>query len=418
VIAVHKRTFANIERLPFGLRWYAALIAKVGSNIWRIIRVMERLGMDDIVCDVLVVGSGASGFATALTARHLGLDVLIAEKEPVFGGTTCFSAGVVWIPSSSPARQAQIEDSEERALCYLRQEAGNHLNVTIASAYLANAPKMLDFFTANTHVRFDLLPTMPDYHAEFAGGVGGGRSLRPQVFDGRRLGKWFEKLRPPTKPGFIVVDKGGRRFANETASYHEFVPAMIEACRNQDELEAFIICDNRAIRRYGVGAVPPAPLRLTPFVDSGYIFRSSTIRHLARRAGINPDGLARTIDGYNPPGREGKDPEFGRGSDAFQRVHGAPHDRGPNPNVAPIEEAPFYALRIIPGDIGTFAGLKTDEFARVLNERNEVVPNLYAVGNDMASVMRGTYPGAGITIGPAMTFGYVAARHLAGQDAG
>jgi len=239
--------------------------------------------MDDILCDVLVVGSGASGFATALTARHLGLDVLIAEKEPVFGGTTCFSAGVVWIPSNSPARQAQIEDSEKRALCYLRQEAGNHLNETIASAYLANAPKMLDFFTANTHVRFDLLPTMPDYHAEFAGGVGGGRSLRPQVFDGRRLGKWFEKLRPPTKPGFIVVDKGGRRFANETAPYHDFVPAMIEACRNQDELEAFIICDNRAIRRYGVGAVPPAPLRLKPFVDSGYIFRSSTIRDLAHR---------------------------------------------------------------------------------------------------------------------------------------
>jgi succinate dehydrogenase/fumarate reductase flavoprotein subunit len=166
-----------------------------------------------------------------------------------------------------------------------------------------------------------------------------------------------------------------------------------------------------------VGAVPPAPLRLKPFVDSGYIVRSSTIRDLARRAGINPDGLARTIDGYNPLAREGKDPEFGRGSDAFQRVHGAAHERGPNPNVAPIEEAPFYALRIIPGDIGTFAGLKTDEYARVLNERNEVIPNLYAVGNDMASVMRGTYPGAGITIGPAMTVGYVAAKHLAGHGA-
>src|ERR1700751_81358 len=134
VIAVHKRTFPNKERLPFRVRWYAALLAKVGSNIRRIIRVMERLGMDHIVCDVLVVGSGASGFATGLTARHLGLDVLIEEKEPVFGGTTCFSAGVVWIPSSSPARQALIEDSVERGLCYLKQETGNHLNVTTASA--------------------------------------------------------------------------------------------------------------------------------------------------------------------------------------------------------------------------------------------------------------------------------------------
>jgi succinate dehydrogenase/fumarate reductase flavoprotein subunit len=97
-------------------------------------------------------------------------------------------------------------------------------------------------------------------------------------------------------------------------------------------------------------------------------------------------------------------------------VHGATHERGLNPNIAPVEEAPFYALRIIPGDIGTFAGLKTDEFARVLDELDEVIPNLYAVGNDMASVMRGTYPGAGITIGSAMTFGFIAAQHLAGHS--
>lgn len=566
--------------------------------------------MDEIVCDVLVVGSGASGFATALTARHLGLDVLIAEKEPLFGGTTCFSAGVIWVPSNSPARQAHIEDSDELALGYLKQEAGNRLNEAMASSYLTNAPKMLDFFTAETHVKFDLLPTMPDYHPATAGGVGGGRSLRPRVFDGRRLGKWFDKLRPPiktmtifggmmvgsadlphlqnvmrsprsmlyaakmatrhardrltysrgtrltngnaliaslamsalerkipiwlsanvkhlkttdgrvtgavverdgksqtiltrrgvvlasggfpadedlrrpfdakikngrywhslapvtntgdglrmarqvggafddnvhhhvawtpvslvpqsdgskigfphfndrAKPGFIVVDKSGRRFANETASYHDFVPSMIEACRDQDVLEAFIICDHSAIRRHGVGAVPPAPLRLQPFVDNGYIARGVTIRDLAREVGIAPDGLARTIEHYNPPARDGRDPQFGRGSDPFQRVHGVAHDRGPNPNVAPIEEAPFYALRIIPGDIGTFAGLRTDEFARVLGEQNEVIPNLYAVGNDMASVMRGTYPGAGITIGPAMTFGYVAAQHLAGRSVG
>ncbi len=155
--------------------------------------------MDEIVCDVLVVGSGASGFATALTARHLGLDVLIAEKEPLFGGTTCFSAGVIWVPSSSPARRAHIEDSDELALGYLKQEAGNRLNEVMASSYLTNAPKMLDFFTAETHVKFDLLPTMPDYHPATSGGVGGGRSLRPRVFDGRRLGKWFDKLRPPIK---------------------------------------------------------------------------------------------------------------------------------------------------------------------------------------------------------------------------
>jgi glycine/D-amino acid oxidase-like deaminating enzyme len=193
--------------------------------------------MDEIVCDVLVVGSGASGFATALTARHLGLDVLIAEKEPVFGGTTCFSAGVIWVPSSSPARQAQIEDSDERALCYLMQEAGNRLNETIASSYLTNAPRMLDFFTAETHVRFDLLSTMPDYHPEAAGAVGGGRSLRPRVFDGRRLGPWFEKLRPPIKTmtifgGMMVGSADLPHLQNVTRSPRSLLYAAKMAARH------------------------------------------------------------------------------------------------------------------------------------------------------------------------------------------
>jgi len=123
----------------------------------------------------------------------------------------------------------------------------------------------------------------------------------------------------------------------------------------------------------------------------------------------------RTLLDFNGPAGHGEDPEFGRGSDAYQRFNGAPGHE-PNPCFAPLVTPPFYAVRVIPSELATFAGIATNADAQVLDEEGRPVPGLYAVGNDAASVMGGTYPGAGITIGPALTFGYIAARHVAGSD--
>ena len=556
-------------------------------------------------CDVLVVGSGAGGFSAAITARHHGLDVLMVEKEPLFGGTTCYSAGVIWIPRSGQAKAAGIDEPRGEALKYLESIAGNRLDRARAQAFLDAGPEMLKFIEANTPVRYVLVSTWADYEPELPGGSNGGRSLAPEPFDGRRLGARFDQLRPPLasmmllggmmvgrtdlphlfnmlrvpksawhaarmfarygrdrlvwkrgtritngnaliaglalaaqekgiplwlesplerlviengrvtgaivrrqgremhvtarrgvvlasggfpgdaalkarlyghvaagrehqslppatntgdgirvatsagagfqedvhnaaawtpvsfvpqpdgshlpyphfldrgKPGYITVDRRGRRFVNEAKSYHVYVPAMIEACRGDARTECWNICDHTAIRRWGLGAAPPRPARLKPYLASGYIVSGETPEELERKIGIDAGGLSETLRAFNEGARRGEDPEFGRGTDAYQRFNGAPGHE-PNPCVAPLDQPPYYAVRLVPGDIGTFAGLSTDGSARVLDTTGNVIPGLYAAGNDMASVMGGTYPGAGITIGPALTFGYIAGRHLAG----
>jgi succinate dehydrogenase/fumarate reductase flavoprotein subunit len=150
---------------------------------------------------------------------------------------------------------------------------------------------------------------------------------------------------------------------------------------------------------------------------SGYLKRGATPEELARACGIDPAGLAATLATWNRYAREGSDPEFDRGGTPYERVQGDADHPGPNPCVAPIERGPFYAVKVVPGSLGTFAGLRTDERARVLDAAGSPIPGLYAAGSDMASVMAGNYPSGGITLGPAMTFGYIAARDMAADAA-
>jgi predicted oxidoreductase len=154
-------------------------------------------------------------------------------------------------------------------------------------------------------------------------------------------------------------------------------------------------------------------MRIGPYLRSGYIKRGDSMRDLAHACGIDADGLERTVAQFNGPAQRGEDPQFQRGTDAYQRFNGWATNL-PNPCIAPLEVAPFYAVRVIPSELGTFAGIATDAQARVIDGQGRPIAGLYAVGNDAASVMGGTYPGAGITIGPAMTFGYIAGRHMAG----
>lgn len=564
-----------------------------------------------IECDVLIAGSGASGLTAAITAHDAGLKALVVEKESVFGGTTAFSAGVVWIPCNDQARLAGCVDSPDQAFLYLASEIGDKLDTPRARAFVNRAAEMLRTIEASTHVKYQLQNTWADYHPNLPGGVDGGRSLLPEAFDGRLLGKRFGSLRAPIetmmifggmsvarddlphifnmtrsfksfvhmgklfarycrdrlghsrgtritngnaligrlalsaqergielllntpvvrllhegepgrarvigavvmrdghevcvktrrgvilacggfpgnanlqaehyghvaagkfhqtaapstntgdglrlaqtvgaclntnvhypaawtpvslvprpggrlvpfphfvdrgKPGYISVDRRGQRFANESQSYHDFTPRMIAACSQDPQVEAWIICDHASIRKFGLGVAPPAPGRLAPHLRNGYLTRAASIRELASRLGINADGLHATVERFNLAAVDGKDPLFDRGSDAYQRFNGSPHQK-PNPCVAPVQQGPFYAVRIVPGDIGTFLGLHTDPFGRVLDASEQIIDGLYAVGNDQTSVMGGTYPGAGITLGPAMTFGYLAARHAAGLE--
>ena len=559
-----------------------------------------------VECDVLVAGSGAGGLAAAITAAQRGLRVIVTEKEPLFGGTTAYSAGGIWIPASSHAKRAGVEDSADAAFRYLEHEVGDQLDRAKARAYLETCPEMLDFLEQHTHVRYAVMTTWSDYHPDLPGAAAGGRPLIPEPFDGRRLGARFRELRAPLatmmlyggmsvgradiphllnatrsmrsavhvarmlarygvdrlrwprgtrltngnalvaqlalslfergvplwlrsplvklvhrdgrvagavvrrdgadvevtahrgvvlacggfprdedmrvehyrhvaagknhvplappgntgdgiraargvgaaftaeypqpaawtpvslvpradgtttpyphfidrcKPGYIAIDRRGRRFANEADSYHDFMPHLFEACKTDSVVEAFLVCDHRAVRRYGIGVVPPAPGRMAPHLRSGYLTRAESPAALARALGVDPAGFVAQLARYNRDAERGEDPEFGKGTNAYHRFGGDP-SHSPNPSIAPIATPPYYAVRLVPGDLGTFIGLATDPLARVLDLNEQPIAGLYAVGNDQASVMGGTYPGAGITIGPALTFGYIAARHLAGE---
>ncbi|NPV22565.1 FAD-dependent oxidoreductase [Bradyrhizobium aeschynomenes] len=214
------------------------------------------------------------------------------------------------------------------------------------------------------------------------------------------------------KPGVIAVTADGVRFANEGNSYHDFVQAMVKAAKPGREIAAFLITDHRSLRRYGLGCVPPFPMPLGHHLSSGYLKRGATLAELARVTGIDAMSLEATVAAFNADAALGQDPSFGKGSRAYNRYQGdALH--GPNPCVAPIKDGPFYAIKMVIGDLGTYAGIRTDEHARALDAQGQPIEGLYAAGNDMASIMGGNYPGAGITLGPALTFGYIAGRHLA-----
>jgi succinate dehydrogenase/fumarate reductase flavoprotein subunit len=557
-----------------------------------------------IECDVLVIGSGAGGLSTAITARKAGLDVIVAEKEPVFGGTTAFSGGVLWIPGSPYGKQQNAADTREAARQYLKNETGEHFDAGAVDAFLDNAPQMVEWFERETSVRF--VPTLyPDYHPNVQGGVDIGRSILAAPFDIRGLGKDMARLRPPLKtitfigmmfnssnadlkhffnatksiesawyvakrlathikemllyrrginvtsgnalaarlaksaldlgvpiwtsspakkliseqgavrgavvlrdgvetivrarhavvlacggfphdrerigrayphlasggehhsptpagntgdgitlgesagarfdikfkstsawmpvsrvpygdgkfgvfphlldrykPGIIGVTRNGKRFCNESNSYHDVGAAMIEACRGEKETAMWLVCDQAALSKYGLGYVKPAPMPVGGFIRKGYLFKGRTLAELGTACGIDSAQLERTVAEYNVGAERGEDVQFGRGTTSFNRyLADAAHK--PNPCVAPVKQGPFYAVKVFMGDLGTFDGLSTTPEGQVLSTRGTVIDGLYAVGNDRASMMGGNYPGAGITLGPNLTFGWISGRHIA-----
>jgi succinate dehydrogenase/fumarate reductase flavoprotein subunit len=214
------------------------------------------------------------------------------------------------------------------------------------------------------------------------------------------------------KPGVIAVGHDGRRFVNEASSYHDFVQGLIGSLLDSGQRSAWLIADHRALRRYGLGAVHAFPAPVGRHLASGYLKTGRTPQELAARCGIDPAAFSATLERFNRHASSGQDPEFAKGSTTYQRYLGDGENQ-PNPCLRPLE-GPFYAIEIFPGDIGTSMGLDITEKGEVKDRQGQVIAGLYACGNDINSIMAGSYPGPGITLGPALTFGYIIGRAAAG----
>ena len=541
----------------------------------------------DFKTDLVIIGTGSAGLTAAIVADHEGLDVIVLEKEPVYGGTTALSGGVCWVPNNSLMKKAGIDDNPDDAMTYLKHNIGNRVAEAKLQAFVDNAPKMADYLITNSAMEFVLVHGFPDYRPETPGGSKGGRSIDPKVISGRRLDDydklrksnltipggvvgsvtelrrlafyranplgllqvwrffprnlwnkiarrehvssgraliarlrltlqrknvpfwletpleellvedgavigvratkdgssitirarkgvvmaaggfernsamrkqffgdkggdawnegaftsgspgntgdgisagaeigaamdlmddmwWMPSVIPPSgTPAIVVFERGlphmmivnarGERFANEARPYNELGRIIYE----DSALPTFIVFDHEFRTKYAIGGMLPG---ITPerYIEDGYVKRADTLEELASLTGIDAAGLVQTVSRFNDMAVAGKDEDFHKGESAFDLYAGDPANK-PNPCLGPVAKAPFYAMEIKAGDLGTKGGLLTNEQAQVLREDGTVVPGLYAAGNSSASVMGNFYPGAGGTIGAAMTYGYIAA---------
>ena len=549
--------------------------------------------------DVIVVGPGARGMTSAVTAAQAGLKVLALEKADVIGGTSALSGGVAWIPCNPLMQASATPDKRENAELYIREITGDRFRKDMVATYLDNGPRMVEFLLAKTAVRFQTI-AFCDYKPELDGAVSMGRSIGATTFDGRLLGKDIRLLRKPldfttvfggmmlkfmdiyhmlnalktrasaihaakllinflferlrygrpmrlalgnalmgmllrsaidnkveiwtrspgksliregkrvvgivaerdgrpvevrarlgivlgsggfandpelrakhlsypaqmktmsvaestgdamrmglsagaavsddvfnkalgfpisthkhpdgrvenymhvgsmgrNKPGTICVGPNAKRFVNEAAPYNDFGQALIDA----EAVPAWWIFDDAHFRRYGAGLLtPPVWLHsIQPYLDSGYLTRAASLDELAKKINLPADQLRLTVDRWNDQSRRGVDEDFGKGNSLYDRSSGEPTNK-PHPNLGPLEKAPFYAIRVDPGNLGTWVGLKTNTTANVVNEEGEPIEGLYACGLDSYHVFSGNYPGGGSSIGPSMVFGYIAAQQM------
>jgi succinate dehydrogenase/fumarate reductase flavoprotein subunit len=285
-------------------------------------------------------------------------------------------------------------------------------------------------FAPNDKLRADYMSDLPVAHSNAFAGASGDGFVAAQsagaAVDDKHVSPAFyfpssvhkETIYPHilldrAKPGLIAVNKEGRRFVNESDSYHDFVEAMFRANAAAPSVPAFLVCDRSFIRDYGLGLIHPGSGErvLARYVADGYLHRAGTLMELAGHIGVDGKTLLRTVQEHNRYAETGVDEAFGKGGTEYNQFNGDPANT-PNPCLRPIVEAPFFAVAVYPSTMGTCVGLSTDGDARVLDAGGVAIEGLYACGNDMASLFRGVYVGPGITLGPALVFAWRAVMRM------
>ena len=214
------------------------------------------------------------------------------------------------------------------------------------------------------------------------------------------------------KPGLMAVNGAAQRFVNEASSYHEFVIGMYRSHQTAPTVPAFLICDSLFMEKWGMGLAMPGGRPRDHLVKAGYLYQAKNLTELALQLALDPEVLERTAARFDGWADKGHDDDFGKGSTDYNRYLGD-SDHKPNPCLGQLRTGPFYAVKVYAGDIGTAVGIACNENAQAMGSDGLPIRGLYVAGNDMQSVMGGQYPAPGITLGPAMTFGWLAGSHIA-----
>jgi 3-oxosteroid 1-dehydrogenase len=213
-------------------------------------------------------------------------------------------------------------------------------------------------------------------------------------------------------PHAMLVDQSGVRYMNEGGSYMAYCKAMLERNKVVPAVPSWCVFDSQYMRNYMLAGTMPGSKKPQRWYDEGYLKQAGTIEELARKLNMGPARLRATVERFNQFVAQNRDEDFHRGERAYDRWLGDPFNK-PSETLGSITESPFYAVPVLPGDVGTYGGVVTDEYARVLRQDGSVIPGLYATGVSTASVMGRAYPGAGSSVGPSFVWGYVAAKHAA-----
>jgi 3-oxosteroid 1-dehydrogenase len=356
--------------------------ALVGRLLEQVLRQDVRIETEAPLMDILT----EDGVVTGVVVRKDGKELRIRARKGVLLAAGGFSR--------SDELRKQYGGDQAKAATWSLASPGDTGEVMQLAIKLGAATDLMD------EAIWLPGPRMPD---------GGPPPVTSDLraYSGKRLNA-FSRAR--WRPGSIIVDAQGQRFVNEAVSYMEIGQRMFAQDRTARAVPSWLIFDDGFRRRSLFGVIPgDLPEK---WIADGFLLKADTLEELAVKAGIDPAGLAATVQRFNANARDNTDPDFHRGERAYDKFMGDPRLGA----LAPLDKPPFYASAHFPSDVGTCGGLLTDEHARVLSEAGEPIRNLYATGNMTATVMGRHYLGAGASIAPTMVFGYLAINHIAAQE--
>jgi 3-oxosteroid 1-dehydrogenase len=358
-----------------------------------------------------------------------GLRIALAKvtgKKWVIGGTALQGrmlqaalAKGINIRLEAPVTELIIEDGVARGVVTQRDgkpwRIGARLGILLNTGGFAHNQEMRDRYIPNTRAEWSHAAPgdTGDMHRELMR-IGAAMGQMDEMVGGQMTvppGAGPKAIQQQLgKPHAFLVDQSGVRYMNEGGSYMLFCQNMLARHREVPAIPSWMIFDSQYLADYMLANTMPGTTKPRSWLDEGYMRKGATIEELARACGMPPETLRGTTDRFNGFARNGVDEDFGRGKRAYDRFLGD-YTYRPCPALGPVDKGPFYAIPVVPGDVGTYGGAVTDCDARVLREDGSVILGLYATGTTTASVMGRVYPGAGSSIGPAFLWGYVAAKH-------